>query len=65
MRTLGPIARPPKCASDRVKTIIFDLDETLIHCDDESNLPCDHEIEIQVPEGEQLKVILVIKLDQN
>ena len=35
------------------KTIIFDLDETLVHCvDDIENNPCDEVIDVTFPNGE-------------
>lgn len=35
------------------KTIIFDLDETLVHCiDDIENNPCDEIINVTFPNGE-------------
>jgi len=38
------------------KTIIFDLDETLVHCiDDIENNACDHEISVTFPNGETVR----------
>lgn len=33
------------------KTVIFDLDETLIHCNENTNLPSDFKIKINFPTG--------------
>jgi len=38
------------------KTLIFDLDETLVHCiDDIDNTPYDHPISVTFPSGETIK----------
>jgi len=38
------------------KTIIFDLDETLVHCiDDIENNPCDEIINVTFPNGETVQ----------
>ena len=34
------------------KTIIFDLDETLIHCNESHTMPCDIILNIKFPTGE-------------
>ncbi|CAD8127006.1 unnamed protein product [Paramecium sonneborni] len=41
--------KKPKLSKSHIKTIIFDLDETLIHCNDNNNNPTDYEATIQVP----------------
>ena len=41
------------------KTIVFDLDETLIHCNDTLEKPCDVVLPIQFDTGEIIKVILI------
>jgi hypothetical protein len=33
------------------KTIVFDLDETLIHCNESTELPCDVILPIKFPTG--------------
>ena len=38
------------------KTIIFDLDETLIHCNESINSPKDFTIKIEFDNGEEMKV---------
>ena len=39
------------------KTIIFDLDETLIHCNGSTDSNSDTTITIKIPGGEHLQVI--------
>lgn len=34
------------------KTLIFDMDETLIHCNESVNIPCDVVVDIKFPTGE-------------
>lgn len=41
------------------KTLVFDLDETLIHCNENSNIPSDVMLPIQFPTGEVIKVIYI------
>lgn len=36
------------------KTIVFDLDETLIHCNDSTEAPHDVKIQIKFPTGEEI-----------
>lgn len=36
------------------KTIIFDLDETLIHCNEDDDAPCDVKLEIIFPGGKKV-----------
>ena len=43
---------PPSAHSK--KTIIFDLDETLIHCNEDQNGPCDVRIPVTFPSGEKI-----------
>lgn len=38
------------------KTIIFDLDETLIHCNENTEIPSDVVLTIRFPQGEILEV---------
>lgn len=38
------------------KTIIFDLDETLIHCNENVYVPSDFKIKINFPTGEIIQV---------
>lgn len=40
------------------KTLIFDLDETLIHCNENINIPSDVILPIVFPTGEIIEVIL-------
>ncbi|CAD8142595.1 unnamed protein product [Paramecium octaurelia] len=51
--TIKPIQmdppKQPKLSKNSPKTIIFDLDETLIHCNDINLNPTDHEITVQIP----------------
>jgi CTD small phosphatase-like protein 2 len=39
------------------KSIIFDLDETLIHCNESTNIPADIILPIKFPTGEIIEVI--------
>ena len=39
------------CFNVDKKTIIFDLDETLIHCNDSTEQPCDVKLAIKFPTG--------------
>jgi hypothetical protein len=41
------------------KTLIFDLDETLIHCNESLDLPSDVILPIKFPHGEIIEVILL------
>ncbi len=44
------------------KTIIFDLDETLVHCiDDLERFPCDKDISVTFPNGETVKAGINIR----
>jgi len=38
------------------KTLVFDLDETLIHCNENSNIPSDVVLPIKFPTGEIIEV---------
>ena len=38
------------------KTLVFDLDETLIHCNENSELTCDVKLPIRFPGGECIEV---------
>lgn len=50
------IKLPPYKNSNIKKTIIFDLDETLVHCiDDIENNPCDEVINVTFPNGETVQ----------
>lgn len=39
----------------RKKTIVFDLDETLIHCNESTSIPSDIVLPITFPSGEQIE----------
>ena len=44
------------------KTLIFDLDETLVHCiDDIENNPCDQVIHVTFPNGETVQAGINIR----
>ena len=43
------------------KTIIFDLDETLIHCNENVHMPSDVILKIKFPTGETIDVIILSK----
>ena len=47
-RPVSPPSSAPK------KTIIFDLDETLIHCNEDQNGPCDIRVPVVFPSGEKI-----------
>ncbi len=38
------------------KTIVFDLDETLIHCNENTRIPSDVVLAIKFPQGEIIEV---------
>ena len=39
-----------------MKTIVFDLDETLIHCNENQGDPCDVRVPVTFPTGESIEV---------
>lgn len=43
------------------KTIIFDLDETLIHCNDDPTQPCDIKVPIKFTGGDVIQAGLTIR----
>lgn len=43
------------------KTVIFDLDETLIHCNENNNLPADVYLPILFPSGDKVKAGINIR----
>mmetsp|Transcript_13943 Transcript_13943/g.11918 ORF Transcript_13943/g.11918 Transcript_13943/m.11918 type:complete len:257 (-) Transcript_13943:179-949(-) len=43
-----------ECYKDK-KTIVFDLDETLIHCNENTSMPCDVILPIKFPHGEVIE----------
>lgn len=49
--SLGPLPRGVK------KTLIFDLDETLIHCSQNQKMEFDHIITITIPDAGSTKVL--------
>lgn len=52
-----PISQEPPYspASGQIrKTVIFDLDETLIHCNEDQNGPCDLRVPVIFPTGEKI-----------
>lgn len=46
-----------------LKTIVFDLDETLIHCNENDDAPCDVLIDIDLGDNEPIKVIEISNFD--
>ena len=58
--TLPPLAlsssQPPYSppSGQTLQTIIFDLDETLIHCNEDQNGPCDLRVPVIFPTGEKI-----------
>ena len=36
------------------RTVVFDLDETLIHCNDSNEDPCDFQVDIDFPDNETI-----------
>lgn len=44
------------------KTIVFDLDETLIHCNESVKVPGDVILPIKFPTGEIIEVLMIIIL---
>lgn len=51
---------PPQNNKEK-KTLIFDLDETLIHCNDNSEAPCDIKVPIKFTGGDIVEAGLVIR----
>lgn len=51
---------PPQQNGDK-KTLIFDLDETLIHCNDNPEAPCDIKVPIKFKGGDVVEAGLVIR----
>jgi CTD small phosphatase-like protein 2 len=51
---------PPKREGIR-KTVIFDLDETLIHCNDNPENPCDIKVPIKFTGGDIVQAGLIIR----
>jgi len=47
------------------KTLIFDMDETLIHCNENTNLPSDVIVELKFPTGKLIKVSISFYSSQN
>lgn len=45
------ITLPPIDRKKYKKTFVFDLDETLIHCDSDPTNPCDFLVEMTFPNG--------------
>lgn len=43
------------------KTLVFDLDETLIHCNESVDLPCDVKLPIRFPHGEVIEAGINIR----
>lgn len=56
-------------ASKGRKTLIFDLDETLIHCNENQNNPSDVRVPVTFPNGVQIMAgnfyFIVFKFDDN
>lgn len=50
---------PPQ-AEDR-KTLILDLDETLIHCNKDPEAPCDKRIKVKFPSGEKASIGVTLR----
>jgi len=47
------------------KTLIFDLDETLIHCNESTAIPSDVLLPIRFPHGEIIEVKFLFLVDLN
>ena len=45
-------------ATEKSYTLLFDLDETLIHCNLDLNIPSDKKLSIQITKNETLSVIM-------
>lgn len=43
------------------KTIVLDLDETLIHCNENSQMPCDQKLPIKLSNGQSIEVGINIR----
>lgn len=44
-----------------MKTIIFDLDETLIHCNEDQDNPCDARVPVSFPTGDFIEVTMTYR----
>ena len=55
--SMPPLRHPgrPELTAD-LKTIIFDLDETLIHCNEDQDNPCDTRVPVSFPTGDFIEV---------
>ncbi|CAD8140373.1 unnamed protein product [Paramecium octaurelia] len=54
-KLLNPPKRPP-LSSDTIKTLVFDLDETLIHCNDVNDNPTDYKTNIHIPNEPETEI---------
>lgn len=55
--TLPPLKSPGTSRPNKdMKTIIFDLDETLIHCNEDQDNPCDARVPVSFPTGDFIEV---------
>lgn len=53
---LPPLKKTSTSGSPDMKTIIFDLDETLIHCNEDQESACDTRVPVHFPTGEFTEV---------
>ena len=54
-KPMPPIPTPRRLASTKKPTLIFDLDQTLIHCNEHASMPCDVLLPIKFPNGTVVK----------
>ena len=60
-KPLPPCPVPRKLPPTSKPTIIFDLDETLIHCNEHATMPCDVQLPIRFPNGAVVKAGINIR----
>ena len=51
---------PPMRANRKKKTLILDLDETLVHCNETLDQPCDTHIDFQIESKDPIKVFFAL-----
>ena len=54
------VATPPLPKTKKI-TIVFDLDETLIHCNENNVMPCDISLPIKFPNNTIVKASINIR----
>lgn len=60
-KPLPPMPNPKKLPPSSKPTLVFDLDETLIHCNQHATMPCDVLLPIRFPNGAVVKAGINIR----